>query len=359
MPVRRARRSRRFLLVVVLSLLLASGPVACDGSSDDDPPPAATEAAPQTAVPVEQPVPESRVPPVDTTPAAPTPTEADTPVTAAIDGPSPPVADVAVSAMTTLDTGPEADISGSVEPPLPPSIVPAAATATGPAVLLAGPLVVVSEVVGGRWDAEGQATETRRVFLVDRATQRYWPALDYHNEILVKGDVHRPLRLAVQPASRHLIVWGTGQVARVSLAGQIEAVLFEDAAIRAVQVSPDGSHVAILYGRPGTLLVLEGATGVERLRVAHDDPALEPLRTGGPPDQLEMGSWHPDGTALSITETLPGIRNTSPPRSLGSTAACVCCRRTGGGCRPISAMPSASASGWGSPGTWTCGNTGR
>ena len=193
-------------------------------------------------------------------------------------------------------------------PKPPPAIVSAAVTVTGPAVRLAGPLVVLSEVVGARTDAEGKAIETRRVFLVDRATQRYWPALDYHNGILVKGDEHRSLPLAVQPAGRHLIVWGTGQVARVSLTGQIETILFEDSALRAVQVSPDGSHVAVLYGRPGTLLVIESATGVERLRVAHDDLALTSLRTGRPPDQLEIGNWRPDGTALSITETFAWFR---------------------------------------------------
>ena len=179
-------------------------------------------------------------------------------------------------------------------------------TPNGPAVSLTGPLLVFSERVGGERTRDSGNISTRRVFVYDLATARYWTAFDYRN---VYTD-----HSTVQPAGTHLIVWTIGQVARLSLAGQIDAVLFEDPEIRAIQVSPDGMHVAILYGWPGTLLVLDAATGAERLRVASDDPALGPLQNGGPSEYLSLGTWHPDGTALSIASSGAGL---DPPAILG------------------------------------------
>ena len=302
MPVRRARRSWRVLLVPGLALLLAVSLAACGGSSDDAPSPAPSAAAPQAAIPVELPAPEPPIPPAETTSAS---TDVDAPVTEASESSSPAEADATASAATP-------DIAAEVDPPTPiasdapPPIVPLTAASDGPAVPVVGPLIVVSEDVNVWRDVEGQAIETRRVFLVDRATGRYWPAFDYHNATIthrdfgIHGRLHLSLRSAVQPAGRHLIVWATGQVARVSLGGQIEAVLLEDAAIRAVQVSPDGSHVAILYGWPGTILVLETATGAERLRLTSADPGVLTGSTGA----LYLGTWHADGAALSITTEL-------------------------------------------------------
>ncbi len=158
---------------------------------------------------------------------------------------------------------------------------------------------------------KGKRSKRDGVFLVDRATGRYWPAFDYHNATITHRDfdIHNRLHLflhsAVQPAGRHLIAWATGQVARVSLGGQIEAVLLEDAAIRAVQVSPDGTHVAILYGWPGTILVLETATGAERLRLTSADPGVLTGSTGA----LYLGTWHADGDALSITTELDRVQS--------------------------------------------------
>ncbi len=299
MPVRRARRSWGVLLVPGLVLLLASGLTACGGSADDDASPAPSEAAPQAAIAVESPEPPS--PAAETSPADFTPTDADALAPDADDRPSPAEVDATVSAVATPDTSP-----ASTEADAPPPIVSLTAALSGPAVPVTGPLIVVSEDVRVWWDAEGQAIETRRVFLMDRVTGRYWPAFDYHNATITHRDFgihtrrHLSLRSAVQPAGRHLIVWATGQVARLSLGGQIEAVLLEDAAIRAVQVSPDGSHVAILYGWPGTVLVLETATGAERLRLTSDDPEVLTGSTGA----LYLGTWHADGDALSITTEL-------------------------------------------------------
>ena len=289
MPVRRAQRTWRFLLVFVLALPLAVSLAACGGSSDGAPLPTLSEAAPQAAIAVEPPEPERPIPPVDTTPTS---TDVDAPVTEAIESSSLAETDATASAVATPDTPAEADAA--------PPIVPLTAASDGPAVPVTGPLLVLSERVDAEENTGDRETEIRRVSLYDVGAERYWTAFDYRSVRLL--DWLRTDLSAVQLVGTHLIVWSLGQVARVSLAGQIEAILFEDTEIRAIQVSPDGTHVAVLYDVPGTLVVLDTATAVERLRVASDDPALAAWHDSGSTVRLELGHWQPDGTALSISD---------------------------------------------------------
>ena len=212
------------------------------------------------------------------------------PGTEAIGGSSPAEADATASAVATPDTPAEADT--------PPPIVPLTAGPTGPAVSVVGPLLIISERVGAEEASDDHETEIRRVSLYDVGTDKYWSAFDHRNVRPTPSSVGRS---AVQRAGTHLVVWSMGQVARVALNGQIETVLFEDAEIRTIEISPDGTKVAVLYGEPGTLVVLDATTGAEQLRLGSADPALGPLQHGGHTGQLSMGDWHMDGNALSIT----------------------------------------------------------
>ena len=298
MPVRRARRTGRLLLVPGLALLLAISLAACGGSSGDHPPPTPSMAAPQTATAVEPPEPEPPIPPVDTIPTS---TEVDASVTEAIESSSPAEAEAAAPAVATPGTpGTPGTPVPIEEVALPPPIVPLTAASNGPVVPVTGPLLVLSERVGAEENTGDRETEIRRVSLYDVGTERYWTAFDYRSVRLL--DWPRTDLSAVQLVGTHLIVWSMEQVARLTLAGQVETVLFEDSEIRAIQVSPDGTHVAILYGVPGTLVVLDTTTAVERLRVASDDPALAAWHDPESTVRLEMGNWHADGTALSITD---------------------------------------------------------
>ena len=87
----------------------------------------------------------------------------------------------------------------------------------------------------------------------------------------------------------------------MGLNGEREALLLEDHGIREIGVSPDGTKVAVMSGEPGTLLVLDAASGEELLRVEGDTPSLGPLQHGGRHGQLALGDWHADGNAVSIT----------------------------------------------------------
>ena len=299
MPVRRARRSWRVLLVPGLALLLAVSLAACGGSSDDAPSPAPSAAAPPAAIPVEPPAPELPIPPVDTTPAS---TDVDASGAEAIESSFPAEAGATASAGATPNIAAEVDTPTLIEEAdMPPPIMPLTAASDGPAVPVVGPLLVISERVDAEENTGDQEeTEIRRVSIYDVGTDKYWSAFDYRNR--------RPRENStglseVQLAGTHLIVWSMGQVHRVALSGHPEAVLVEHAEIRAVKVSPDGTNVAVLYGQPGTLLVLNIVTGGELLRVASDDPALKALRDNWSIERLQMGEWHGDGTALSVTAT--------------------------------------------------------
>ena len=172
-----------------------------------------------------------------------------------------------------------------------------------PAVPVVGPLFVLSErVKPGQFSDGHRGTEIRRLYLYDAGTDKYWSAFDYgaiHYSNADPQETSTSLS-AVQLAGTHLIVWRGGQVQRVALNGHMEAVLSDGRWLRAVKVSPDGTNVAILDQVDDTLVVLDIATGEERLRVTGDAPALAPLYERAHP---KMGEWRGDGTALSITFT--------------------------------------------------------
>ena len=311
-----AQHGVRLPLLLVTGLAVATSLAACGGSSDDAPSPAPSEAAPQAAIPVEPPEPELPIPPVDTTSTS---TDVDAPVVEAIESSSPAETDATASAGATPNIAAEVDIPTPIEEAdTPPPIVPLTAASDGPAVPVTGPLLILSEALeyrGGRWkvyEDERQVwlqDRTSRVYLYDVSTDQYWTPFDYRHTTLVATQNDYAsfsnlniARSGIQPAGTHLIAWTDDQVHRVALTGHLEAMLFEHAEIRTIKVSPDGTHVAVLYGEPGTLVVLNAINGAERLRVAGDDPALEPLHDNGGTVRLEMGNWHADGNALSIAD---------------------------------------------------------
>ena len=303
MPVWRARRSWGVLLVPGLALLLATSLAACGDSSDANPSPTPSEAASQAAIPVAPPEPEPLHLPGTVSPADLPPSETAAAVTAAA-----PATALAVTPGTDRDFDPVIPPA----PPSPPAIVPITPTPTGPPRLVGvvGPLLVFSSPVGVERRTGDHVIGNRRVSLYEIETDQYWDAFDYvfsrHRWGRDDG------RSRVQHAGTQLIVWSRDQIARVTLTGQVETVLFEDAAIQAFAVSPDGTHVAVLYGEPSTLIVLDTATGEERLRVASSDLDPQPLRDNWSREQLRLGTWYADGTALSITAY--NVRLVSFPR---------------------------------------------
>ena len=197
-------------------------------------------------------------------------------------------------------------------------------TPTGPAVSVTGPLLVLSErLEEGAWegsDARERWVETRRVYLYDIGTEKYWAAFDYRHasEYSRSGAQFS----AVRPAGARLIVWSDGQVRRVGLHGYTEAILFEHAWIKELRVSPDGLKLAITYGRhpisgasPRKLLVLDIATGTELLHIWWTDALLAPLREAAPNvDAFSLGAWHGDSGSLSLIAYEPACGWCYPPR---------------------------------------------
>ena len=161
---------------------------------------------------------------------------------------------------------------------------------------VAGPLLVISEHIGDERPRRGSEDETRRVLIYDLAEDRYWTASDYQNPRTRIGSDGRH-RSAVQPAGTSIIVWSGDQVRRMSLAGETEAVLFEDDSIRAIQVSPDATKVAVIYGTPGTVVVLDIHSGAELLLVDSYSAAIGTRLYG----VVGLGHWRDDGSALSAT----------------------------------------------------------
>ena len=181
-----------------------------------------------------------------------------------------------------------------------------------------GPLVVLSERVEAADEAVAEGITTQRMVFYDVGQRRYWTAFEYRDVYDRKSGTNLS---AVQPTGTSLIVWSEGQIRRVTLNGYPEAVLLDHSGIRDIEVSPDGTKVAVsLQSR--TLLVLDTATGEELLRVGRGDARLTPL----PGKDLEIGSWHPDGQALSITDGAYRPRTRSP----GSTATFVSSSGRGG-----------------------------
>ena len=147
----------------------------------------------------------------------------------------------------------------------------------------------------GEAAASGEGEETRRVYVYDVSVDKYWAAFDYQHTLREssRGRYLSPVQLA----GTSLSVWSEGQLRRMGLDGNMgEEVLLKHWGIREFKVSPDGTKVMIiLYG--STLLVLDTVTGEKLLCVAGSNPLLAPL-TGG---VLNVGRWHADGSALSVT----------------------------------------------------------
>ena len=255
--------------------LLALLTLACEGGEQPAPPsPAATTTPSVTASP-------------DAT-ATPAPAATPEPVTPAATATATPAATVAPTATATPSPTPT--------PAPTPTPVP-----TPPAVTVTGPLLVFSERVGVEEETDEQQVVLHEVVAYDLGADRYWTAFEYRH---VRPRVHGALRegfSAVQPAGTSLIVWSEGQVRRMSLSGEMQALLLEDDGIREIEVSPDGTKVAVMSGEPGTLLVLDAASGEELLRVESDNPLLGPLQDGGWQGRLAMGDWSTDGNAVSVT----------------------------------------------------------
>ena len=270
---RTAPRLARGLAGVLALLALLT--LACEGGEQPAPPsPAATTTPSVTASP-------------DAT-ATPAPAATPEPVTPAATATATPAATVAPTATATPSPTPT--------PAPTPTPVP-----TPPAVTVTGPLLVFSERVGVEEETDEQQVVLHEVVAYDLGADRYWTAFEYRH---VRPRVHGALRegfSAVQPAGTSLIVWSEGQVRRMSLDGETEVLLLEDHVIREIEVSPDGTKVAVMLGEPGTLLVLDAASGEELLRVESDNPLLGPLQDGGWQGRLAMGDWSTDGNAVSVT----------------------------------------------------------
>lgn len=263
---------------VALSVMLAAscvddGPTPPGGDATPAPTPTATESADPVAT------------------ATPTPTAAPAPPATATPTVTSSSAPPATPTPTTTSTP-------SPTPTPTPTTTP---TPEPPPVTVQGPLLVLSERVGDAPPRRGDEVETRRVFLYDVAEDRYWAAFDYENPRTLIGLGGQAHRSAVQPAGTSIVVWSGGQVRRMGLDGETQAVLFEDETIRAIRVSPDGAKVAVMHGEPGTLLVLDARDGAEVLRVASDHPDLGTLWGGGRFRMLDLGDWRDDGKAVSVT----------------------------------------------------------
>ena len=231
---------------------------------------------------------------------------------------APPARTATPMATATPIPSPTASPTATVTPTPTPSPTPTPfPTPTGPAVTVAGPLIVLSDRLDeGEMEGSGARErwgETRRVYVYDVGTEQYWSAFDYRHAREQQG--YGAHFSAVQPAGTSLIVWSDGQVRRVGLNGYTEAILFEHDWIGDIKVSSDGMKVAITYGlHPGqdvfplNLLVLDATTGAEILHVKMSDPILAPLRdqwsdcyTYDRPATLLLGNWHMDGESLHIS----------------------------------------------------------
>ena len=216
---------------------------------------------------------------------------------------------------------------------------------TPPAVTVTGPLLVFSDALEPRrnqrekTDEEGRvlaetAEAVNRVYIYDLGSDKLWTAFDYLHAVFVSiagystgwgsvVSVHGISidRSAVQLAGTSLIVWSEGQIRRVGLNGETEAVLFEHEEITWFEVSPDGTTVAVMYGAPTwfqdrvPLVVLDTSTGEELLHTSSRFAPLSMWSDGSSP----RPRWNADGTALLIAEddaqqllTLDGEFHTVP-----------------------------------------------
>ena len=274
-PRRYARFMMRGLLAsLAIPMLLVA--LSCSGDEGIAPIPSTTPQVTQTTTPMPaSPTEGAAATPVPTTPATPYPTST-----------APP------SATATATTTP---VPAATPIPAPPTVT------------VTGPLLVFSEVLEvDRSRPPWGRTETRRVYVYDLSADRYWVAFDYPHTVLGSGRE----RSAVQVAGESLIVWAEDEVRRVSLEGETESVLFEYDQISWLEVSPDGTKVAIVYGvnpsggtRHAAVLVVDIATGQELLDTGR---RFDPISVGSSEDLRQR--WHGDGTALLVEERRrPGL----------------------------------------------------
>ena len=229
--------------------------------------------------------------------AAPSPTQSETPTLVTTPTPTPtPSATAPPTPTPTATPTPAATVTPT--PTAEPTPTP---------VTVSGPLLVLYEVLEvDRGRPQWGRTETRRVYVYDLSADRYWVAFDYPHTVLGSGLE----RSAAQVAGESLVVWAEDEVRRVSLEGETESVLFEYDQISWLEVSPDGTKVAIVYGvnpsggtRHAAVLVVDIATGEELLDTGR---RFDPISVGSSEDLRQR--WHGDGTALLVEERRrPGL----------------------------------------------------
>ena len=282
---RDSRRCARFMMrgllgSLAIAMLLA---LSCSGDEGVAPVPVTTPQVTQTTTPMPAgPTPGAAASPVAPTPAAPA---TATPSATAPPTPTPTATPTPAATVTPTPT---------------PEPTPTPVTVSGPLLVL----YEVLEVDRGR--PQWGRTETRRVYVYDLSADRYWVAFDYPHTVLGSGLE----RSAVQVAGESLVVWAEDEVRRVSLEGETESVLFEYDQISWLEVSPDGTKVAIMYGvnpsggtRHAAVLVVDIATGQELLDTGR---RFDPISVGSSGDLRQR--WHGDGTALLVEERRrPGL----------------------------------------------------
>ncbi len=267
-------------LAAVLVTVAFLGAVSCGGGEESSLP-----SPSPTAPPTLQDIPTG-------TPATATPTQATTATPAATPAATPGATEEVTPSVTPT---PVATPAATATPTPEPTPLPVTAT---------GPLLLISERVGLADTTEDGAVATWRLFVYDVGLDRYWSPFDYRilqeDDTPFNDNAGTAAVPPVQAAGASLIVWSDAQVRRVTLSGDPELVLFEHPAISRMLVSPDGAKVAILYGDPGNLLVLDALSGRSLLDLNSDDPVLGPLRDGSQFARLYLGQWHADSNAFSF-----------------------------------------------------------
>ena len=183
----------------------------------------------------------------------------------------------------------------------PVASAPALSVGAPTTVSITGPVIVFT-------DLSGQAT---RVTALDTATGAEWVLLETEDDkgrITVSGgrgtDVYGH-RTQVRVAGSKLIISDGAQVRRVALDGSTDAVLWSpatigSAGIRDVEVSPDGTKIAVAHGsEPRVATVVNALTGEEILSVDGDDPRFSSY-LGWEPDWLGIGNWNTGGDAFTV-----------------------------------------------------------
>ncbi len=225
-----------------------------------------------------------------------TPTTTPTPASPTQGAAATAVATTSATPYPTTTTAPSATVTATTTPVPTATPLPTLSTLT-----VTGPLLVFSEVLDvDRSRPPFGETDTRRVHVYDLSADRYWVAFDYQHTLPSSGLE----RSAVQVAGESLIVWTEDEVRRVSLEGETERVLFEYDHIYWLEVSPDGTKVAIganPFGGTGNaaVLVVDIATGQELLDSGRHFDRIFVRSSEGLRQR-----WHGDGTALLVEAAL-------------------------------------------------------